>query len=168
MKNLLKMIDIYPQNFFYLQGWEVNEHSFRRNNVNHFFNYFIICRSHDRKRYLLSRKTFSNRIYQTEKFTPSFRINQNITKIGFSITKWIDLVDDPSFIKIIPFFYLQTKNKNGTYIYREYFLEIEDCKKSELNSMYFQKCIKNLDVYILKFSIIMKKIYKVTINRNIF
>ena len=103
-----------------------------------------------------------------EKFTPSFRINQNITKIGFSITKWIDLVDDPSFIKIIPFFYLQTKNKNGTYIYREYFLEIEDCKKSELNSMYFQKCIKNLDVYILKFSIIMKKIYKVTINRNIF
>ena len=83
-----------------------------------------------------------------EKLTPTFRLNTKNDKIGFSISKWIDLIDDPSFLKIQPIFYIQTKNKLGNYIYREYTLELEDCENSEDRTIYYHKCIKNLDVYL--------------------
>ena len=43
---------------------------------------------------------------------------------------------------------MQKLNEDKKMIYKEYFLEMEDCKRSNSDSFYYQKCIKDLDLYL--------------------
>jgi hypothetical protein len=87
-------------------------------------------------------------ITKEEKFNPTYRLNKNNTFIEFGISDISNVVDDDSFFEIIPVYYVQTKNNKNENIYKEFILEIEKCQKSEDESNFADKCVKDLDLYL--------------------
>jgi hypothetical protein len=79
--------------------------------------------------------------------TPTMRLNKNISKIGFSVSdsSGEEFIDE-SIFSIVPVIYMQKIMTGNRVIYKEYLLEMEDCDKS--NSIYYRRCIKNLDIYL--------------------
>ena len=55
---------------------------------------------------------------------------------------------DESIIQVLPVLFVEKLNKDKIYIYKEYFLEIEDCLREDDDPIYFHKCIKDMDLYM--------------------
>jgi hypothetical protein len=88
-------------------------------------------------------------ITKDEKFTPTFRLNKNntIIKLGLS-DDYDDLFFIDSILEIIPILYVQSTNDKNEKIYNEYFLELENCKKTKNDLKNSSKCIKDMDLYL--------------------
>merc|ERR1712032_437662 len=111
MVNILKLVDIFPQDFsFTYKGRKHLKTSW--GGIISIFSFFSI---------LINAILIGNDIYfrenpkvievtKKEKLAPTFRLNNNNTKIGFSISdSYSNLVDDESYFQFIPKYYIQTK-----------------------------------------------------------
>ena len=149
MVNLLKLIDIFPQNFILTYK---GRKSIKTNwgGIISIFAFFSI---------LFNAILIGKDIYYREKpnvikvtkqeiTTPSFRINEKNIKLGFAFSGEVDIVDDESIMEIIPMYHIQTLNEEKKFIYKEYILEMENCTRTKDDSIYYQKCIKNFDLYL--------------------
>ncbi len=95
-------------------------------------------------------------------FHPTNKISYDNIFFGFFLSDTLNNVfEDDQILKIIPLIYTNYYDKNGTFKYRERFLELTDCRSEfkrlnisePLNEAIFEplKCIKNFNEYLSGF-----------------
>jgi len=147
MVKILKLIDIFPQNFLFTYKG--------RNSIKTTFGGIIsifallsilINAILIGKDIYYREKPHVIKVTKEENYTSTIRVNYNNTKIGFAVSD-SDIVDDESLIQIYPVYFVQKKRENKL-LYKEYILDIENCTKNKDDPIFYHKCIKNLDVYL--------------------
>lgn len=147
---LLKAIDIYPHMFSFTYKGKNLIKTMWGGIISIFsviiilINFMIIG-----KDMFLKLNPVQVKIMKYEQMTPTVRMNNNNTKIAISISDGNGgILNDDSIFTILPFIYLQKLNEEKKFIFKRFYLEIEDCKKEKGDGIFYDKCIKDMDIYL--------------------
>jgi hypothetical protein len=149
MLKMLKLIDFFPDNFVFTYKGRKQKKTVLGGIFSIITLLVVILNGIIIGKDIWQRKNpFVVKFSQSEEYTPTIRFNTESVKLGFGMSRNAQLFYDESIIQVYPVLFVEKLNKDNKFIYKEYFLEIEDCKRAENDPIYFHKCIKNMDLYL--------------------